>query len=310
MRQVDPHSKAGMKPGAYKQYQKGVFGFLCFLAWYQLNPYDAIGFDDFLIEWKNDNCWGGGDRNPRKSDFEMALAGIEKAIPSYAGQLTQSHRILSSWRAAIGVSHTVPMSRPWVILLSTWMSQMGQPRIGATLIIQYVQCLRPSEAINLFSDHYLLPEEFPPLEGRGVLFLGPRGGTKAGRPQHSLIDDPLVLFLLRHFRRTIPKGQRLCTMRSLTAYSEWIARAAFFFGLAFVGWTPHSPRAGRASDLTLANHPFWAIRELGRWQCDRTLRRYLDIVAVAGGELALKLQSYLPLVRSIEADFTKHFRLW
>ena len=224
--------------------------------------------------------------------------------------LTQAHRVLNSWRVVVGVSHTVPMSRPWVLLFSCWLSQVGQPRVGAILLIQYIQCMRPSEALNLFVDHFLLPEEFPPLEHRGVFFLGPRSGTKAGRPQHSLVDDPLILFLLRHIRKTLPAGERICTLRSLSGYAIWIERAAAFFGLSDVGWSPHSPRAGRASDLTLANRPFIEIRELGRWQCDRTLRQYLDIIGVAGGELGKRLQPYLPYVQTIENAFTDHFHLW
>ena len=210
----------------------------------------------------------------------------------------------------VGVSHTVPLSQPWVLLFSCWLSQTGQSRLGAILLIQYVQCVRPSEALSLFADHFLLPEEFPPLEGLAVFFLGPRGGTKAGRPQHSLITDPIILWLLRHFRRTVPRGERLCSLRSLSGYAAWIERAATYFGLGAVGWSPHSPRAGRASDLTLANRPFLEIRELGRWQCDRTLRRYLDIMAVAGGEIAARLEPFLPHVAAIQSNFAAHFRLW
>ena len=104
----------------------------------------------------------------------------------------------------MGVSHTIPMSRPWVLLLACWLSQVGQLQIGATLLIQYVQCMRPSEALNLLAEHFLLPGEFPPLEHRSVFFLGPRSGTKAGRPQHSLVENPLISFLLRHISKTLP----------------------------------------------------------------------------------------------------------
>ena len=62
--------------------------------------------------------------------------------------------------------------------------------------------------------------------------------------------------------------------------------------------------------MTLANRPFLEIRELGRWQCDRTLRRYLDIMAVAGGEIAARLEPFLPHVAAIQSIFAAHFRLW
>ena len=80
MRQIDPHLKDGMKAASWRQYQKGVYGFLTFLAFYGLNPVDHLEFDDFLVEWKNENTWGGGNRNPKKSEFESCLAGVEKAV--------------------------------------------------------------------------------------------------------------------------------------------------------------------------------------------------------------------------------------
>ena len=98
-------------------------------------------------------------------------------------------------------------------------------------------------------------------------------------------------------------------LRFPSGYAIWIDRAAAFCGLSHVGWT-HSPRAGRASDLTLANRPFIRNRELGRWQCDRTLRQYLVIIGVAGGELAKRPKPYLPHVQNIERAFTEHFLLW
>ena len=154
MRQIDPHVKEGVKPSSWRQCQKGIYGFLTFLAWYRLNPEDSLEMDEHLVEYKNDSGWGGGNRNPKNSKFESCLAGVEKAVPAPSGLLTQAHRVLRSWRVVVGVSHTVPMSRPWVLLLSRWLSQVGQPRVGAILLIQYVQRMRPSEPLDLFAEHF------------------------------------------------------------------------------------------------------------------------------------------------------------
>eukprot|EP00972_Heterocapsa_arctica_P009812 1444059-Heterocapsa_arctica.AAC.1 len=39
-----------------------------------------------------------------------------------------------------------------------------------------------------------------------------------------------------------------------------------------VGWTPHSPRAGFASESSAEGCPFVEVRERGRWLADSSLR--------------------------------------
>ena len=51
-------------------------------------------------------------------------------------------------------------------------------------------------------------------------------------------------------------------------------------GPRFPAPRPQAPRGRR--DRTLAGDAFLSIREHGRWQVDKSLRTYLDIVAVAG----------------------------
>ena len=44
---------------------------------------------------------------------------------------------------------------------------------------------------------------------------------------------------------------------------------------------------------------FNTIREFGRWQCDRTLRRYLDVISVMGNDEALRLAPFVPLLQAV-----------
>ena len=70
--------------------------------------------------------------------------------------------------------------------------------------------------------------------------LGQKVGTKLGRPQVSLVRDPLALRILRRFRKTTEPGQLLSSHRSLTSYNLWLKKAAEAFGLerydAVAGW--------------------------------------------------------------------------
>ena len=49
------------------------------------------------------------------------------------------------------------------------------------------------------------------------------------------------------------------------------------------------------------------IRELGRWTCDRSLRMYLDIMAVANAQLAFALKNHRGLLANIEEEVAQLF---
>jgi hypothetical protein len=199
------------------------------------------------------------------------------------------------------------MSRPWAILLGCWMSHHGNAPLGGLLILQQLQCLRPSEALGLVGSALVSPEDYPLAGGSGLLLLAPGGKTKSGRPQTSMVTDPLALKLLRWFRRSVLPSDRLSSIRTLAQLSRWLKLATGAFNLQHIGWTPHSPRAGRASDMMMMGLSFLRIREAGRWQSDSSLRRYLDVMAVMGGEAARALSQYMPLIMQLEESFDLYF---
>jgi len=154
----------------------------------------------------------------------------------------------------------------------------------------------------------ILPEEYPSAMGAGTIILGQKSGTKIGRPQYTLVRDPLVLRILRWLKLNSEPSAYVCRHTSLSHYAKILKRAANALGLGHLNWTPHSPRAGRASDLVIADVAFVTIRELGRWACDHSPRRYLDIMAVMGAETATALRPFLGVVADIEANFDNYFR--
>ena len=62
----------------------------------------------------------------------------------------------------------------------------------------------------------------------------------------------------------------------MTQYRTLLKSAEAALGLS-VGWGPHSPRAGWATDFRAEGAPFTRIREGGRWVSDSSLRIYLDV---------------------------------
>ena len=92
-------------------------------------------------------------------------------------------------------------------------------------------------------------------------------------------------------------------------YSRCLANASRQLGLRAIGYTPHSPRAGWASQLRLSGVPFAEIQERGHWETVSALRIYLDAVA-ASTTLLHKTHSLLEFARYIEADFVGRFPWW
>jgi hypothetical protein len=313
-RQIDPHVAESLQPQSTGQYRKGLLVFLAFLSFYALHPRTVEEFDDLLVEWKNDNICAAP---PSQTLFRNAIAGLEKAYPRFKDQLILSKQIANAWKVCVRPSHTVPISRPWVMLLGCHLSQRGMGRLGACLILQYLQCCRPSEILGLRGGSILtaleyLEHGFGADDGipRGVLFLGQKAGTKSGRPQASIVSNHIALRLLQHFRATTAFGSMLSSHSSLSSYNKYIGVAAKHFGLDQVGWTAHSPRAGYASDAAILGLDFTTVREHGRWVSDKSLRGYMDVMSVMGGELALQLRPYIHLVGDIEANFDKYFKWW
>jgi hypothetical protein len=161
--------------------------------------------------------------------------------------------------------------------------------------------------LGLFGSGLVSPEDYPLGGGSGLLLLAQGSQTKSGRPQTSMVTDPLALKLLRWFRQMVLPSDRLSAIQTLSQFSRWLKLSTAAFNLQHMGWTPHSPRAGRASDMMMMGLPFLRIREAGRWQSDSSLRRYLDVMAVMGGEAARALSQYLPLIQRIEECFDIYF---
>ena len=138
-------------------------------------------------------------------------------------------------------------------------------------------------------------------------FLGPRAHLElALLPAAGLA----ALLLLDHFRRTTADDELLTSHRSLSSYAKLIRLATEFFQMADIGWTPHSPRAGYVSDAAILGRPFIETREHGRWVSDRSLRLYMDVMAVMAGTIMTRLRRHHHLVMDIEANFERLFKWW
>jgi len=195
--------------------------------------------------------------------------------------------------------------------MAWFLALTGHPRVAGVLILQWLFGLRPMEAVSLYIEHLIVDDQCLPNQvSAPTVLLRPKEGTKVGRPQFVIAPEryrALASTVLRHFRRTTPRGSRLSEAVTTERYAQ-------LFGVAVRGlhlnghFTPHSPRAGWATELRIANYPFGELLELGRWESAKSLRTYLDVAAI------LSMQVSEPHVRYIAewllADLGGRFPWW
>ena len=170
------------------------------------------------------------------------------------------------------------------------LAAMGFARVGALLLVQWGAGLRPSEALELTRET-ITPSWLNKISlGDVVITLGAKRGTKIGRAQTVVIrrhEGPIAVKMIEALYRSTPPGSKLVEINGYQAYCELLRKACNIARLTHVGFTPHSPRAGWASEKRLAGVSFEEIRERGRWSTDTALRIYLDLSTVASQALSL-----------------------
>ena len=281
-RALDVHHGAKLRPSTHARYRAAAGKLVVWLKQNQFSPNSAGEWDDLLVEWKSDS-------DLRKSDFEAAVAAVEFLMPHLRGKLSWTRAVLAGWASAHVARHTVPLCRGPAHLLACHLAADGHPRLAAGLVLQRELGLRPSEMLDLRCDNVTLPEQVPALRGRprAVLALGTRASTKAKREQAVVLRDPVLLGVLR-WAAAMAVGGRLFPY-SYAQYRKLLARGEVSMGVE-AGFTPHSPRAGFATDSIAEGAGFIETKEAGRWVCDSSLRVYLDIVGAAAIATACKLR--------------------
>ena len=72
-------------------------------------------------------------------------------------------------------------------------------------------------------------------------------------------------------------------------------------------YTPHSPRAGFASEAIRDGYDVVQVKEAGRWAVDSSLRTYIDLVAVSQIEIDVLSRGLLSLVEYAEHNLIAFF---
>ena len=289
-RRLDPHQAGKVTETTIRRYRKGVAPFVAWLIEQRFNPTQASEWDDLLVEFKNDKLI-------TLSQFSLAVAGVEFLFPHFRGQLRWSRATLAGWAVVHTPAHTVPLCAGPAHLIAVHMAALGHPKLGAGVLLQQHLGLRPSEVLSLERQDIALPREanLGGSSSAAVVGLGMRSGTKAKRAQSVLLCDRTMLALLSWLVSESQDGQRMIPY-SYEQYRRLLKKITSTVLHLDIAWTPHSPRAGFASDATAAGRSFTEICEAGRWIADSSLRTYIDVVSAASISTNLRLSGMRPAI--------------
>jgi hypothetical protein len=120
--------------------------------------------------------------------------------------------------------------------------------------------------------------------------LGARTGTKTNRAQNVSVyidSDPDRCLAVRWTHDSTSAGELIFPF-SIETYWRLIKSIDAQLGV-HAGWSPHSPRAGYATEATSNRVSFSEIKETMRRSTDSALRSYIDVVGAKA--VALNLQT-------------------
>lgn len=228
------------------------------------------------------------------------------------GQLTWARAVLADMAHSRPTVHHSPLPFSLAIVIATVMAAAGYARMGAGLIVQQQRGLRPSELLKLQRQDVILPgDQFFGAPESAVINLGSRGGTKLKRSQAVLVAavrHPQALIFLDALCRSTPPHQFLVFGIDLPMYQHVLAQVCA--ALQLPAFTPHSARAGMATDQFLAGRDFVSICEEGRLTSDASLRVYLDVVASASMSASTAAQCWATTAAYLAKNFAAAFPWW
>ncbi|CAK0800419.1 unnamed protein product [Prorocentrum cordatum] len=301
-RKLDSTSVEKVKPRTLAACRAAAVKFVTYLDENGFVPDGPEQWDDLLVEYKS-------DLQMTKCNFEYTETAVEFVFPRLRRRLTWSHSVIDAWRVAAEVKHAPPLGRAPANLAAIYFACWGVPRLGVGLLLQVDRGLRPSEVLQLRAKDISLPSSRggPDLQPNWVINLGAKAGTKAKRMQFAIILERggmLEDLLHRVVLGTPPEG--LLFPYPLVDYRHRLRQFEATLGLD-IHWTPHSARAGYASDSVARGIPFQEIKEAGRRLTESSLRIYVDVVTASRVLAQAEQRGIASLVREASEQLPSYF---
>jgi hypothetical protein len=225
-------------------------------------------------------CKSFRDGTVTRKQVEDALSAFAQQMFWNPGVLRPAWRLTRRWLCREDVEMRNPISRRMLKAFIAVGFSWGWYAFSASIWLMFHGLLRPEEGISLAMEDIWLSEEW----AVGVANLGKTKTYKyAARRQHVLIDEPILLQVLRRLRRFVPRGCRIFPF-SPAAFANRLRIIQRAIGMP--EWvTPGSFRPGGATFMWLLYRNFEAVRLRGRWAAPgRSLEHYLQECMAYYGE--------------------------
>ena len=162
---------------------------------------------------------------------------------------------------------------------------MGPPRLAGGIVLAQRKGLRPGELLRVIPSDISLPEDkSDSLSGVCTIGLGMASGTKVRRPQYCILrlpEDSDIIAFLRVARTLTPKGVPIVPC-ALDLFRRLLRLATSQIGENLdIDFTPHSFRAGFATEARARGVPIQEVKDEGRWLSDQSFGIYVDLVMAA-----------------------------
>ena len=260
-----------MKDRTYDEYRKTVAAFIRWVDGASLDVADDDALDWALVEYAEYS-------SVTRAEFGKLLTALRFFRTDLQSGLGAAYAAKAGWSNLVVVRHTVPMLRVFVYGCAQTFGMRGHSRLAAGLLVQFGAYLRPSELLGLTKRDVVLPEHHAHgTKRRCYVLLGMRGRTtKVRREQVAEVCGTLSIAALRWLCRNAASDDTRLVHETYDEYRKCLLAAAICMGIPQLGFTPHSPRAGAATQDIMDDVPFGAVQEYGRWAHAQSCRMYLD----------------------------------
>jgi hypothetical protein len=273
-RRLDPHQQAKIKELSLSRYRIACKPFISFLDEFRLNPSTAEEFDDLIVEYKN-------IKGISKSQLEQLIAAIEFLFPRFKFHLSWAHSVATGWATEHIPKHAKPMGKAIAALLASQMARLQHHRLGIGMFLQQQYGMRPAEMLRTTAGDCMISHLDTEQASKHTITirLGAFVGTKSKREQFVIIrraETPEVFMLLLRLLATTDSSNKLFPY-SYSSYRRLIIEAEAQLGIS-LQFTPHSPRAGFASEGIAAGKSVAHLMSVGRWSSESSFKIYVDVI--------------------------------
>ena len=298
-RRLDPDQLEKISQLTLERYKTALKGFVHFLLDIGFDLHDLSQVDGLAVEYKN--CCG-----LTKSKLDYLVASLEFFYPTLKrGGMDWCKQVASGMASKHRTHHTVPLVSKPARFFGAHMASTGKARMGFGIALQQALGLRPSELLILIPAHIMKPDN---NVGKFIFRLGADVGTKVKREQFAVLDSfeyTDLAWLLLLILDATAENERLFPF-SYNRYNKTISDIEAHLGLA-LGATPHSPRAGFASEQAGAGVPVAVIREKGRCWSELSFRMYVDIITAAQVQAMVSLSCFSKGMDFAAVNFVNYF---